>query len=246
MALNDNATLVVGAGNFFRAPVGTPKPEDLTTVESPWENVGHTSLEDIFGLTSEGGEATTLGTLQAKTLRTTYAPRTESFTFMVMQFDRRSLRLYYGANAPVLPDGSLGVPSSPVPTECAFLIVFVDGENHFAFYCPKSEVFRAEDMSIPDAESLAGLPLAVKPVVYAGNLWPYSVTPIGGIEPETAVAGTPGIFEPLGADTPYNLAALAGVTADPTSAWSTGQHVELEDGSSAYWNGTAWTAGVAS
>ncbi|ABP53019.1 hypothetical protein [Salinispora tropica] len=243
--LNDNATLVVGAGNFFRAPTGTIAPSDLFSIDSMWENVGHTSLEDIFGITSEGGEATTLGTLQAQTLRTTYAPRTESFAFTLQQFDRAGLRLYYGSNAPLLADGSLGVPMSPVPTECAFLVVFYDGTNAFAFYAPKAEIFRADDLSVSDAESLAGLPLSVKPLVFGSNAYAYTVTPIGGIEAEGASAGTPGAFSPDGADTPYNLTALAGVTASPATAWTTGQYVDLEDGTTAYWDSSVWVAGVA-
>ena len=56
---------------------------------------------------------------------------------------------------------------------------------------------------------------------------------------------SPGSFTPAGAMAPADLAALTGVTASPTSAWTTGQCVTLGDGSKAYWNGTAWTAGIA-
>lgn len=180
MALNDNATLVIGSGNYLTAPTGTDIPEDLLTPISPWENVGHTSLEDIFGITSEGGEATTIGSLQNKTLRTKYSPRTETMTFTLQQFDVAGLKLYYGANAPILPDGSVGVPVDPVPTTCAFLVVFVDGENHFAFYAPKAEIYRSDDVSFGDTESLAGLPIGVKPLPHGQNDWTYAVTPLGG------------------------------------------------------------------
>lgn len=180
MALNDNATLVIGSGNYLTAPTGTDIPEDLLTPISPWENVGHTSLEDIFGITSEGGEATTIGSLQNKTLRTKYSPRTETMTFTLQQFDVAGLKLYYGSNAPILPDGSVGVPVDPVPTTCAFLVVFVDGENHFAFYAPKAEIYRSDDVSFGDTESLAGLPIGVKPLPHGQNDWTYAVTPLGG------------------------------------------------------------------
>jgi hypothetical protein len=58
-------------------------------------------------------------------------------TFTLQQFDVNGLKLYYGSNAPILPDGSVGVPSDPTPTQAAFLAVFVDGENVFAFYAPR-------------------------------------------------------------------------------------------------------------
>lgn len=178
MALSDTATLVIGAGNFFTAPVNTALPADLSAVTTPWASVGHTSLEDIFATESEGGEATVLGTLQAKTLRTKYSPRTEKFTFTLQQFDTAGLKLYYGSNASVLANGTVSVPSDPTPTVAAFLAVFIDGSNEFAFYAPKAEIFRADDLSLSDTESLAGMPIGVTPVVYGSNAYAYSVTPL--------------------------------------------------------------------
>lgn len=183
MALNDNATLVVGTGNFLTAPVDTAMPTDLTAPGAGWENVGHTSLEDIFGVSSEGGEATTLGTLQNKSLRTRYGTRQETFTFTLQQFDTPALRLFFGSNAPTLANGSVGVPTNPVPTTCAFLAVFIDGENEFAFYVPKAEVYRGDDMTISDTESLAGLPLAIKALQSGTNNYTYAVTPLGDVTP---------------------------------------------------------------
>ncbi|UFD97953.1 major tail protein [Streptomyces phage Pablito] len=244
MALNDNATLVIGSGNYLTAPTGTDIPADLLTPLSPWEAVGHTSLEDIFSITSEGGEATVIGSLQNKSLRTKYSARTETMTFTLQQFDVAALKLYYGSNAPILPDGSVGVPADPIPTTCGFLAVFVDGENHFAFYAPKAEIYRADDVSFGDTESLAGLPLGVKPMTYGANSWTYSITPLGGPAATGATAGAPGAFTPSGSVAPYDLADLAAVLASPTSAWTSGQHVVLGDGSNANWDGDSWVEGI--
>lgn len=246
MAKNDNATLVVGSGNFYTAPVGTAMPTSLASAPAgPWEAVGHTSLADIFSFASEGGDATTLGTLQSKALRTTFAPRVESFALTINQFDRKSLRLYYGANAPMLADGTLGIPQSPQPTECAFLAIFVDGSNNFGLYTARCEIFRADDVAISDAESLVGLPLHIKPLVYSTNVHTYAITPLGGIPATGATGGTPGTYTPTGADLPASLAAMTGVvTASPSSAWTSGQYVLLDSGAQVHWNGTAWTAGA--
>ncbi|MFF3006354.1 hypothetical protein ACFVTF_26535 [Kitasatospora sp. NPDC057940] len=235
----------MGSGNFLTAPVGTAMPTDLLVPVSPWQPVGHTSLEDVFAVTSEGGEATTIGSLQNKSLRTKYSARVETMAFTLQQFDTIGLRLYFGANAPMLPDGSIGVPADPVPTQSAFLAVFIDGENHFAFYAPKAEIYRADDMSIADTETLAGLPLGVKPMAFSSNTWTYAVTPLGNVGATGATAGTPGVFSPPGAVTPANLAALAAVSASPATAWTGGKYVQLGDSSSAFWNGSAWTAGKA-
>jgi hypothetical protein len=186
MALDSTATLVVGAGNFFTAPYDSLSPAALpldlsVTPAAPWVNMGHTSLEDIFSVASEGGEATTLGTLQANTLRTIYSPRTETFNLVLQQFDEASLRLYFGANATVGANGELQVPSSPDATVSSFLAIFVDGTNQFAFYAPKAEILRGDDMAISDTESLAGLPISIKPVAHGTNEWNYAVTPLGAV-----------------------------------------------------------------
>jgi hypothetical protein len=60
-----------------------------------------------------------------------------------------------------------------------------------------------------------------------------------------ATAGTPGSFTPAGGGIPANLAGLTGITATPATAWTTGQHVILDDGTHAHWNSTAWVAGNA-
>lgn len=183
MAQNDAATLVINSGNYLTAPVDTAMPTDLLAPVTPWDKVGHTSLDEIMSIASEGGEPTILGTLQNKALRTVYSPRSETFSFNLQQFDKSGLKLYYGSNAIELANGSLGVPTDPKPTECAFLAVFVDGENYFAFYAPKAEVFRGDDLSLGDTESLNSLPLAVKPLILGGNKWAYAVTPLGEVDP---------------------------------------------------------------
>lgn len=62
-----------------------------------------------------------------------------------------------------------------------------------------------------------------------------------------ATAGIPGVFTPEGSVRPFDLEALidADLDASPSTAWTTGQHVILGDGSYANWSGTAWESGKA-
>lgn len=184
MALDINYTLVPGAGNYFVAPTGTAFPADLTTPAAPWASIGHTSLEDILDLTFEGGEKTVLGTLQAKSARTTYSPTSEEFAVVLQQFDAASLALYFGSNMVSINGGELlGIPQSPEPTEVAFLAAFYDGSRVFAFYAPRVEILRGDDPDFGDAENFAGLPLAVTPLIYDTNTWAYAVTPLDYVAP---------------------------------------------------------------
>lgn len=76
---------------------------------------------------------------------------------------------------------------------------------------------------------------------YPPSLW----TPPAPIPATGVIPGTPGTFQPLGCDTPADLAELQGLGAlGETTAWTTGQYVVLGDSSNAYWNGTAWVAGI--
>ena len=182
MALIDNATLLVNAGNYFTAPVGTALPVDLTAPEVAWDNIGHTDLDEVLTITSDGGDQTVIGTLQNKNLRVCIGPRSETISVPLEQFDEGALKLYYGSNSVSVSEGKLlGVPQSPSPTERAFLAVFIDGEKVFAIYAPKASIFRGSDMEISDTESLAKLPLAVTPLVHGVNEWAYAVTPLASV-----------------------------------------------------------------
>lgn len=66
-----------------------------------------------------------------------------------------------------------------------------------------------------------------------------------GVPAEGATAGTPGTFDPANSYGPDDLAGMTGLTATPTTAWTSGQYVRLGDGSQAHWTGSAWAAGAA-
>lgn len=252
--LANNATLVVNRGNYFLGPVGTTPPTDLLNPGAPWENMGHTSLEDILSLSSDGGEATVLGTLQAKQLRNSYSQRTETMRVNLQQFDATGLKLFFGANMqPTVDDARFsGVPSTPQPTKAAFMAIYIDGANVFALWSPSVEIMRGDDFELADTESLASLPLDIKPMFFIpsgqaiANDWTWALTPLEAAPNATgATAGSPGSFTPIGSSTPNNLALLDDVTASPTTAWTTGQYVLLGDNSRAHWNGSDWAAGAA-
>jgi hypothetical protein len=190
MAINDAAVLKPSGGNFYTAPVGTALPTNLKAPDAAWVNVGHTSIDSILAFASEGGDVTTLGTLQAPSLIQSIAPRTESFGFVLEQWDEAGLKMYFGSNmVDVNSDGSLlGVPSEPAPTEAAFLAVISDGTNAFGIYAPKASLFRGDDASIDDTASLAGLPINVTPLAYNGNTWPYALTPMASNESSSSAA----------------------------------------------------------
>jgi hypothetical protein len=68
-----------------------------------------------------------------------------------------------------------------------------------------------------------------------------------GVEATGATAGAPGTLEPTNSYAPADFAELSAnpLAATPGTAWTTGQHIVLRDGSHAYWDGTAWVAGNA-
>ena len=188
MALIDTATLVPDSGNFFLAVVGSALPANLAAPAAPWGNIGHTSVENMLGFESEGGETTILSTLQNKALRTKRANVTDTLSLTLQQFDRASLKLYFGDNA---SDGDyvtgttgrkwLRISGTPTPTTTALLIVFVDGENLFALHIPKCEILRGDAPDFGDGENLAGLPLKITPLQLGANNWTIQVTPLGTV-----------------------------------------------------------------
>jgi len=169
MALTNDAVLKVGTGHFYTAPVGTAIPADLRNPGGAWAHMGHTSVADILSAASEGGETTTLRSLQNATLRTTTAARTEAFVMNLLQFDEASLKLYYGSNAAVDGSGYVQIPANPVATEVAWLVVFYDGQTTAGVYAPKASILRNTDLTVADTENLVQLPVKVTPLQHSAN-----------------------------------------------------------------------------
>jgi len=190
MALNNASTLVVKTGRFYIAPEGTEAPADkagLLAPDTPWEELGHTSVEDILSWATEGGESTTLGSLQAPSLRTTTSPRTESFTTTLLQWDEASLPFYFGENMELIAGSTIlyGVNSNPSPVIKALLIVLEDGQNVFPIYAPSASIGRGDDLSIDSTEDLAGLPVQINLQNYNGNKWAFAVGPVDVVSAPT-------------------------------------------------------------
>lgn len=186
MAILDDAVLKVGNGYFYTAEVGTARPVDLLDLGPEWSTMGHTSLEDILQSNVEGGEATRLGSLQKRNLKTSISARSESFQVNLLQFDNDSLSLYYGANSVVNPDGDVEIPDTPVAEERAWLFLFFDGERVGGIYAAKASFIAAESFSISDTESLSQLPLTVTPLQHGEATSAYRFIPPREISvPET-------------------------------------------------------------
>lgn len=186
MATNDAATLKVGIARFYTAPVGTARPTTVATLKAPpvaWTEVGNTSLENILNLTSEGGNVTTLASLQNKSLRQTIETRVESLGLNLLEWTTDTLTLYYGANAVITADDAVEVPSEPVATEKAFLAVLEDGSAVGGFYCEKASIFRADDIAVADTNSLAQLPIRITALNAAGKTSALTVIPPRAVDP---------------------------------------------------------------
>lgn len=171
MTTNDKATLKVGIARFYTAAVGTARPTTIATLKAPpvaWTEVGNTTLENILNLTSEGGAVSTLSSLQNKSLRQSVEARIESLGLNLLEWTTQSLKFYYGGNSVITDDGAVEIPSEPVPTEKAFLVVLEDGEAVGGFYAAKASIFRSDDIAIADVNSLAQLPIKVTALNNAG------------------------------------------------------------------------------
>lgn len=226
MALIDNAVFKVGGGHFYTAPVGTALPTDLANPGASWTEVGHTSVEDILSSASEGGESTTHRSLQAASLRTTIAARTESWTFNLLQFDTDSLRLYFGQNASIDGDGNVIVPDNPQPAERAFLVVFKDGHTVMGLYAPKASIFRGDDLNFADVENLSQLSIRVTPLTLSGSSSPYTFikpTALKATATGTVVLNAGAVEQIIIADggSGYGAAPTVTITGDGTGATAT-------------------------
>lgn len=157
MALDDNAVIIPGQGHVYFAPVGTPQPTSLTDPGYPWTDIGHTSSDDNFKITKDGGDSNILGTWQNPALRERRDPVVYALIFNLLQISNDTLALYFGGGDDSV-SGVFGVALNPRPQERAIFMRIVDGDVEVPLYVPKASVASDDDVEA-DVEKFLEFPV---------------------------------------------------------------------------------------
>jgi hypothetical protein len=147
MALSDSLVTIAGTGSIYLAPVGTPKPVSLTDPDSPWVNIGHTSVDDTIAIARDGGDTNILGSWQNPTLRVQRDPVQYSVVMNLLQTSNETLEQYFGAGDKSVA-GVFGVAPITVPLERAMFVRIIDGANEFPFFIPKVSLSSDDDIGV--------------------------------------------------------------------------------------------------
>jgi hypothetical protein len=180
MALHDAAVVTAARGYIYVAPEGTaaPTPAEVDAFNpaagfASWDDLGHTSSEDLPEFGFDGGESEPRGTWRVDALRTVVTEAAVDYvTFRLLQFDEDALSLYYGQSNTSTTTGVFRVAGSGAAVRKALLIVVVDGSTSIAFYAPKCDV-RREDAITLATDEFGAIPLRATFLQYLDT----SVTP---------------------------------------------------------------------
>lgn len=177
MALNANAVVTAAVGYIYSAPVGTAAPT-VAQIDSfnpatgivGWDNLGHTSRDELPVFGYEGGETETRGSWQAAVLKEVVTePASDYVTFNLLQFDETALGLYYGSANASSTAGVFAVSGTATSgvTEKAILIVIVDGTNKVGFHAEKASIRREDSIELA-VDEFAYMPLRATLVLNDG------------------------------------------------------------------------------
>lgn len=193
MALVDDQVFIPGQGRLLVAPVGTPRPTNLITIPAPWDDLGHSSIEDGITIGREGGDSETLGTWQNPVLRERRDPTSWFMTMFLHQVSNEVLNFFFGGGDAVEP-GVFGVPIVPVAQERALLAQIIDGTNRVSIYIPKASLLADDDVEV-DVEQFLAFPVRATLLGVTGqDLMEWLDDALGGLDNEVqsiAITGSP-------------------------------------------------------
>ena len=193
MALDDAAVIIPGTGYVYTAPVGTAAPTDFENPESPWEDLGHTSIEDGLTITKDGGDSNILGTWRNPSLRDRRDPVNFAITIHLLQLTNETLAFYFGGGDTSV-DGVFGVNLITQPQERAMFIRIVDGEVSAPLYVPRVSLASDDDVEV-DVENFLAFPVRATVLGVTGsNLMEWYGANLGLKSNEVqsvAITGTP-------------------------------------------------------
>ena len=144
-----------------------------------WEQIGHTSRDELPEFGFDGGDTETRGTWQNESLReVTTEAAADYMTLQLHQFDSRAFELYYGANTSATV-GVFGVSSTTAaPVEKAIWMLIIDGTTKVGFYAPKASIRRDDSISLA-VDEFASLPIRATFMKYGTSASKYEfVSPL--------------------------------------------------------------------
>lgn len=248
MPLNAQDVRVFSSGHVYLAPVGTAFPDFGSTPAAPWVDMGFMTTDGVT--LSAGRESTDIFAWQSRDpVRTVVTAEPKTAAFTMMQTSSAQLQLAFGGGTYTEADDvwTFTPPAAGTVDERAMLIEFLDGTKTLWWKFPRVINKEAIEMKAVNDDAFT-FPVTMSVLTPASGA-PFTTDDNYGdtatVAATGATAGIPGAFTPGGATTPANLAALAGVTASPATAWTTGQYVALGDASHAYWDGDSWNVGEA-
>jgi hypothetical protein len=166
--------IIPGHGTVFIAPANTALPSTPLTAftltgapPASWENLGHTSKDNLPAFTRDGGDKTVLDSWLEDSIGTVYASTAWSLGINPIQVDKNALDLGFGGNFDV--DGGYIVPGSTSGTAKALVLLMTDGTGTMLFYIPNTNVSLADAPSLDSTKymeiSLSASILAAAPGV---------------------------------------------------------------------------------
>ena len=254
MTVTTSSQPIVGAnGDIYSAEVGTPIPTSIDNPGSEWTKLGLIS-EDGASWTPPEEETTDIKVWQSPyPARTVTTGLSSSLAFAMDAWDRVTIPFAMGGGT-FEDTGTTVVYHPPPPGTSQMKALFMkvlDLPVKLGLYFAKGKVTGRDDAVFkPDEAALLNVEFSLQgdPDYEPFNLvFDEATFPSGGgsVAATGATAGSPGSFTPSGATTPANQAAMAGITANPATAWTAGQHVVLGDASHTFWDSDTWEVGEA-
>lgn len=158
MTANVSTTIVPGHGTLFIAPVNTPLPAmpvlsafGLTVTPAGWENLGHTSKDNLFSFSVNGGDKTTLDSYLSDGIKVIYAAKQWTLGINSLQVDKNALDLAFNGSFDPATGGYI-VPSSNDGLARALFLYLTDGTGSLGFYVPNTTITLGDAPSIDPAK----------------------------------------------------------------------------------------------
>lgn len=187
MTVDATALFIPGLATVFHASPNHAMPSGglsdfVLSAAGPtgWDNIGHTSKDDVVNFAKDGGDKTSLDTMLAAGVRTVYSSEAWTLNVAALQAEKAVLDLAF--NGDFDDDDGYIVPASNVGTNAAVFLLMQDGTAQMGFYIPNTSIKLGDAVKIDDPATFLEFPLAASIQAAADAQIP-------------AVGGVPGIMK---------------------------------------------------